>query len=137
NKRAATLWLHVDLAAQLRQMQAAGVSPGRAVFTVPKPETVRADLEAAGIERVDRLGRRADLHALRMTFCTNLAAVGAPVRVAMEAMRHSDAKLTTKIYTDAGHLDTAAAVDLLPRYDVEPLALAATGTEGAKKRSHE
>jgi hypothetical protein len=51
----------------------------------------------------------------------------------MEVMRHSDARLTTKTYTDATLLPTAEAVERLPRWSValgchEALA---TGTDDA------
>jgi len=56
------------------------------------------------------LGRRADLHALRKTFGTALVLNGEQPRVVMEAMRHSDLKLTMKLYTDAGQLPVGAAL---------------------------
>ena len=79
--------------------------------------TIRAfdlDLQAAGIEKVDERGRSLDFHALRTTFGTWLSAAGVSPRVAMEAMRHSDLKLTMGVYTDPRLLDVAAAVSTLP-----------------------
>ena len=49
-----------------------------------------------------------------MTYGTNLSLSGALPRVVMELMRHSDIKLTMKIYTDAGQLPLADAVGRLP-----------------------
>jgi hypothetical protein len=40
-----------------------------------------------------------------------------PMRIAMEVMRHSDPKLTAKIYTDAGMLPTWDAVGCLPMFN--------------------
>ncbi|UCC30089.1 MAG: hypothetical protein JSU86_18065 [Phycisphaerales bacterium] len=37
------------------------------------------------------------------------------LRTAMELMRHTDARLTTRIYTDPKLLDTGAAINALPR----------------------
>ena len=39
------------------------------------------------------------------TLATNMALAGISPRIAMEIMRHSDIKLTTKTYTDAGGLE--------------------------------
>ena len=58
--------------------------------------------------------KRADFHSLRHTLATNLARAGTSPRIAMEVMRHSDIKLTTKTYTDAGLLPVADAVVKLP-----------------------
>ncbi len=76
------------------------------------------DLAAAGIPRLDTRGRRADFHALRHTLATNLGRGGVSIRTAMDVMRHSDPRLTTKTYTDAAALPTAEALDHLPRYDL-------------------
>jgi integrase len=81
---------------------------------VPDVETLKRDLARAGIPFVDELGRRADLHALRKTFGTALVLNGEQPRVVMEAMRHSDLKLTMKLYTDAGQLPVGAALARLP-----------------------
>ena len=72
------------------------------------------DLKAAGIERIDSSGRKIDFHALRHTFCTLLMSSGVPVRVVQEMMRHSEMRLTTKIYTDAVGLPTVAGINKLP-----------------------
>ena len=55
-----------------------------------------------------------DLHALRKTFGTLLAASGVAPRVAMELMRHSDMKLTINVYTDVTQLPIAQETALLP-----------------------
>jgi hypothetical protein len=79
-------------------------------------ETLKADLKAANIPFVDAKGRRADFHSLRHTLATNLALAGVAPRVAMEAMRHSDIRLTTKTYTDADMLPVTDAVAKLPSF---------------------
>ena len=78
------------------------------------------DLKAAGIVFVDERGLRADFHALRHTCATRLAANGVPLPLAMAIMRHSDPKLTAKVYTDAGKLPLAEAVGNLPGLMEEP-----------------
>jgi integrase len=55
-----------------------------------------------------------DFHALRMTFCTMLAVDHVPLADAMHLMRHSDPKLTMKIYTDASQLELNASFAKLP-----------------------
>jgi integrase len=62
-------------------------------------------------------GQHADFHALRKTLGSELAKSKLPVRVTMELMRHSDAKLTTKIYTDAEMLPIWDAVGALPMFN--------------------
>ncbi len=74
----------------------------------------KRDLVAAGIPFLDAEGKRADLHALRHTYNTRLAVSGVSPRVAMELMRHSEMRLTTKTYTDVSLLPLAAAVQSLP-----------------------
>jgi integrase len=106
NGKQASLPLHpqaVDALRTLKRKQAA--SGHQAVFPhLPRIKAYRRDLESAGIPYVDERGHVFDFHALRKTFGTLLATNGVAPREAMELMRHSDLKLTTKIYTDAGHL---------------------------------
>ena len=79
-------------------------------------EFPKRDLRRAGIEFVDAKGRRADLHSLRHTPGTNLALAGTAPRVAMEVMRHSGIRLTTKTYVDTGFLPLSDAVAKLPSF---------------------
>ena len=76
---------------------------------------MKSDLKKAGIRFMEN-GRRADFHALRHTFNTNIVKTNAPPRVAMEAMRHSDLRLTMKVYTDANMLPVGDFFPLLPRF---------------------
>ena len=48
------------------------------------------------------------------SFWAMMILAGIPHRVVMELMRHSDPRLTTKTYTDAGQLPVGAAVLSLP-----------------------
>ncbi len=63
---------------------------------------------------LDAHGRRADFHALNVTFGTNLVLAGVPIRVVQELMRHSDIRLTMKVYTDASKLPLTEGVAVLP-----------------------
>ncbi len=130
NRKTAVIFLRDDLVAELRRIRPINVSPAAPVFRVPKGETVRADFKRVGIPRFDAVGRRVDLHAMRHTLATNLGRGGVAPRVAMELMRHSDIRLTAKTYTDAGLLETADAMDKLPRFDASPQVAQATGTDG-------
>jgi integrase len=119
NRKDARLPLRAELAAALLSLRPADWAPFQYVFKgrVPIMETVRRDLSRAGIMYLDEQGRRADLHALRVTFGTNLVLSGAHPRVAQELMRHSDIRLTMKIYTDISKLPTREAIASLPCHD--------------------
>lgn len=85
---------------------------------VPSVRKLRQDLAASGIPYQDERGRRVDLHALRTTFGTMLSAAGVSPRVAMELMRHSDIRLTMRIYTDAAQLPLSSEIAKLPAFSI-------------------
>jgi integrase len=115
NKKESVIPLPAELVAALVSYRPVKVVPTSSVFcSVPKVATLRRDLLAAEIDFLDARGRRADFHSLRMTYGMSLTNSGAAPRVVMELMRHSDIKLTMKIYTDAAQLPLAAAVAKLP-----------------------
>ena len=90
-------------------------SPTLPVFDVPKRKTLfKRDLETANIPYPDEDGRQADFHALRHTFATMLHAGGANQAVTMQAMRHSDPRLTAVTYNDANLLPVSHAIFDLP-----------------------
>ncbi|MFQ5413580.1 MAG: tyrosine-type recombinase/integrase [Phycisphaerae bacterium] len=72
---------------------------------IPKSLTLRNDLNAAGIPYVVN-GAKLDFHSLRVTSGTMLATSGVPLRTAMELMRHTHIRLTTKTYADPLLIDT-------------------------------
>lgn len=117
NRKASIHGLHPSLASALRRCRPKDAKPDGWVFRglVPRVPTFKKDLAAAGIPFLDEHGRRMDLHALRKTFGTMLAANGVPLRVCMELMRHSESRLTEKVYTDSSHLPLQPAVNALPR----------------------
>lgn len=124
NRKVALLPLDPQTVAELRTL----ISPDAPAFTfalqglVPRNDTFRRDLLAAGIAPLDTMGRRVDLHALRKSYGTALVLSGAEPRVVMEAMRHNDLKLTMQTYMDAAQLagPVAAAVACLPWRRGEP-----------------
>jgi len=116
NHKQATIAIHPDLLPELRKRLLQLPANEARVFAdvMPTMDAFRADLKKAGVEYIDAQGRRADFHALRHTLATNLMLAGTSPRIAMEIMRHSDIKLTTKTYTDAGLLPLAETVINLP-----------------------
>ena len=111
NRTAAVLPLRSDLAKELARWVRGKPADARLV-DVPAKLTRRfdGDLTAAKIAKTER-GRTLDVHSLRHTFCTALAAAGVPPRVAQKLMRHSSIRLTMQVYTDVGMLDDRAAVE--------------------------
>ena len=116
NHKTVPIFLHQDLVTVLRAVRPRNVAESDKLFAEGCPSMVqfRTDLEAAGIPLQDAHGRRLVFHSLRHSLATNLANSGAPRRVAMEVMRHSDSRLTDKTYTDAALLHTSGAIEALP-----------------------
>ena len=81
---------------------------------IPRMPRFKADLKAAGIAYVDDKGAFADFHSLRGSYATWLTLNGASQREIMAMMRHSDMRLTAKVYTDAGLLPLGKAMLRLP-----------------------
>jgi integrase len=158
NRQGNTIPLRADLAADLRAwladrltalQDAARKRIGQAVPMRLPPETplfnvpaglvriLDRDLRAAGIPKRDDRGRTVDVHALRHTFGTHLSKRGVPLRIAQEAMRHSDPKLTANVYTDPRLLDVAGALDVLPALPLDgrpaQAEVKATGTADAAR----
>ena len=131
SKRADCVPIPHELRDALRALRPAQWQPTDRVFSsIPKSSTVKDDLTAAGIE-ADTSDGKLDFHALRTSYGTMLARSGINIRTAMELMRHTDIRLTTRTYTDARLLDTTGAVRSLPRIS-DPLEQRqkATGTDG-------
>ncbi len=116
NHTQACLPLHRVLLAELVRYRPENASPGDLVFgkLVPRSELFGEHLKAAGIAKKDSQGRVVDFHSFRHTFCTYLHRAGVPLREAMELMRHSDVKLTMKIYADTSLFALLPAVEKLP-----------------------
>ena len=117
NGKAEPVVIHPQLESALRQERAKGFQMGgKVVRMFSRLMPFKRDLAAAGIPFVDEHGRRVDLHALRKTFNTRMAIAGVPTRIAMHAMRHSEERLTTRVYTDAKLLPVADHVQSLPSF---------------------
>jgi len=136
NSKPAAMRLHPDVVKAIQEIKG-DKEPDKSVFSrFPRIERFRRDLKKAGIPYRDGAGHFADFHSLRKTFGTNLANAGVSSRVAMALMRHSDRRLTDKIYTDENLLGTWSAFDALPNY-TEPASqrasqiLVANGQNGS------
>lgn len=98
-------------------------------------DMLRVDLEAAGVpyavEGPDGVRFR-DFHSFRHTFISLLDKSGATLKEAMQLARHSDPKLTTKVYGRAQLNDLGEAVRRLPALvdGTGREGLRATGTDG-------
>jgi len=116
NKKEAKLPLRPEVVEALRSIRPVDSAPFQFVFNkkVPRVRTLQKDLSRAGIVFVDESGRRLDFHAFRVTLGTMLAANKVPLADAMYLMRHSDPKLTMKIYTDASQLALNVSLAKLP-----------------------
>ena len=88
---------------------------------------------AVGIPFCDEQGRYADFHSLRYSWATHLQRQGVNSRMAMKLMRHSDRKLTDKIYTDVNLLPLGETVRNLPAE--EPLIHILTHISGKTGQS--
>jgi integrase len=116
NRKESIHHLRPELVETLTAFRPADAKPEDFVFRglMPRVPTFKGDLASAGIPFEDARGRRIDIHALRKTFGTLLAASGVSPRVAMELMRHSDMKLTMGVYTDVTQLPVIAEAARLP-----------------------
>ena len=137
NGKAAAMRVHPELVELLRNLRSQISGADEPLFvTVPRIERFYRDLKKAGIPLHDAQGRKVVFHSLRKTFGTNLAKAGVASRTAMTLMRHSDRRLTDRIYTDENLLATAEAFDVLPNYaerasQIASQKLGAEGQNGA------
>jgi integrase len=116
NKKDSRIPLTRELEAALLTHKPDDAKPTDSVFPkgVPRARTLKKDLEKVGVPFCDEQGRYADFHSLRYSWATHLQRQGVNSRMAMELMRHSDRKLTDKIYTDVNLLPLGQAVRNLP-----------------------
>lgn len=68
----------------------------------------------AGIPVRDDAGKKLDIHALRVTFCTRLALAGVPIQVAQSLMGHQSVEMTANIYTRVTTEDLRDALRAVP-----------------------
>ena len=115
SKRADSLPIHPQLADELRAWRPANAAAADCVFgAVPSMKCLRADLVLAEIPDKDEAGRFVDLHSLRVSLGTMLAANRVSPRTAQALMRHTDPRLTAGVYTDEKILPLAAELLNVP-----------------------
>ncbi len=117
NKKEERVCLVPEIVDALRSHQPETFAPSDLVFPngIPRASRLKVDAERNGIAYRDEDGRYADFHALRYTWATFLQRNGISQRIAMKLMRHSDIKLTSKVYTDETQLPVYEAIKDLPR----------------------
>jgi integrase len=117
NKKEEHVPLVPEIAEVLKAHRPANFSSSDRVFPngVPQARQLKRDSERNGIAYCDESGRYADFHALRYTWATFLQRHGIAQRFAMKLLRHSDIRLTAKVYTDESQLPIYDAVKVLPR----------------------
>lgn len=99
-------------------------------------DRLRKDAAWAELKITDDEGRVLDFHALRASCATILAAHGASPAVAQRILRHSDPRITMKVYTKLGIGELAGAMDAIPDPDavqVNPQAEIAPGSAGIRR----
>jgi len=72
-------------------------------------------MERAGIAKHNERGDILNINCLRHTFITNLAKSGASMVVTAKAARHSDLKLTLKVYSHVELGELVDAVSAMPQ----------------------
>jgi integrase len=117
NKTEESVCLVPEIVEALKAHRPANWVPTELVFPkgVPRNLRLQKDAKANGIVYQDEQGRYADFHALRYTWATFLQRNGVAQRFAMKLMRHSDIKLTAKVYTDEMQLPIYDSIKGLPR----------------------
>jgi integrase len=123
NKKADVLPLHSDLVQSIKEwVELHSIQPHERMFHHTHTSLrylFYKDLQAAGIERKGSDGRSIDVHSLRKTFGTMLAAAGVPLTTVQRLMRHSTPLLTAKLYIDVEPVDMMQALEKLPMFEME------------------
>jgi integrase len=115
NRKGDAVYIHPELQQALLEARPSPYSGRQRVLTMfNKLHAFKKDLGAAGIPYVDENGAVFDLHSMRKTLNTRMATANVPTRIAMQAMRHSDERLTTRVYTDKARLPVAEHLFALP-----------------------
>lgn len=120
NSKPATLPLHsyvVELLTDWKDKHP-DCKPNDRILRIPASNSsflkvLNRDLEYAGIEKMDDVGRVVHLHALRHSFASLLAREGVHPHVLQRLARHSDIQTTMKVYTHLLHGDDVSAIESL------------------------
>jgi hypothetical protein len=71
-------------------------------------------LEAAGIDRVDRAGKKLDIHALRHTVASRMARNGVGMAQAQKVLGHASIEMTARVTASQGRDRVAPSFALTP-----------------------
>ena len=117
NKKEEAVCLVPEIVTALKAYRPTNWSPADLVFPqgIPNAAQIKVDEERNGLVYCNPQGRYADFHALRYTWATYLQRHGVGQRIAMKLMRHSDIRLTSKVYTDEMQLPVYDAIKDLPQ----------------------
>jgi integrase len=120
NSKAATLPLHSYVVGLLKAWQDKHpqAEQGGRIVNLPKSNSsllkaFNRDLEFAGIEKTDDVGRVVHLHALRHSFTSLLAREGVHPHVLQSLARHSRVDTTMSFYTHVLRGDDVSAIQSL------------------------
>jgi len=132
NKKQEPVYLVPEIAEALQAHRPVKWSASALVFPqgIPRASRLKVDAERVGIAYQDEQGRYADFHALRYTCATFFQKNGIPPRFAMKLMRHSDLKLTAKVYTDETLLPIYDSIKNLPRLGCTQIRAQISGPVG-------
>ena len=116
SKRGDDVPLSDELIEALKAVKPLDATATTPVFTTkPILRTLKKDLERAGIPYENEHGQ-VDRKSLRKMFCSHLQAMGVPLATAVKLMRHTDPRLTSRIYTDPQLLDLRGATNRLSQW---------------------
>ena len=120
NKKEESVLLVPEIVEALKTHRSGHESQSALVFPngIPRASRLKLDAKRVGVAYKDEQGRYADFHSLRYTWATFLQRNGIAQRFAMKLMRHSDIKLTAKVYTDETQLPIYDSIKNLPRLGV-------------------
>jgi integrase len=120
NSKPATLPLHSYVIELLKDWQGKhpDSKPNDRVLKIPASNSsflkvLNRDLEYAGIEKTDDVGRVVHLHALRHSFASLLARQGVHPHVLQGLARHSKVDTTMRLYTHILRGDDVSAIESL------------------------
>jgi integrase len=122
NSKSATLPLHsylIELLKDWKDRQPEAKQNNR-VVSIPTSNSsflkvLNRDLEYAGIEKTDDVGRVVHLHALRHSFASLLARQGVHPHVLQSLARHSQVETTMNLYTHVLRGDDVSAIESLKK----------------------
>ena len=132
NKKQESVCLVPEIVETLKAFRPVGCVRAGLVFPngIPENRQLKRDAKRNGIVYQDDAGRFADFHSLRYTWATFLQRNGIAQRFAMKLLRHSDIKLTAKLYTDETQLPIYDSIKNLPRLDYTQIRAQILGAEG-------